>query len=184
MPQPSMNGDKYFLTIVDDHSRHTWALLLKSKYDVRHYLQIFIQSVETQFDKKVKVIRSDNGPEFLMAEFFNSRGIAHHTSCVETPQQNGIVERKYQHILSTCRAIMFQSAIPIVFWSYAISHSVYLINRLPSLKLHNISPYELLYGKKPYFSSLKVFCCLMYAITLTRNRTKLDSRARSCVFLG
>ena len=57
--------------------------------------------VETQFNTKVKSIRSNNGPEFNLTSFFQSKGIFHQKSCVETPQQNGVVERKHQHIMNT-----------------------------------------------------------------------------------
>ena len=51
--------------------------------------------VETQFSKKVKTIRSENGTKFFMRDFFAKQGICHQLSCVETPQQNGVVERKH-----------------------------------------------------------------------------------------
>ncbi|KAI5424562.1 hypothetical protein KIW84_030660 [Lathyrus oleraceus] len=52
---------------------------------------------------------SDNGSEFLMTSFHLSRGIIHHRSYVEIPQQNGIVERKDQHISNVAHVISFQS---------------------------------------------------------------------------
>ena len=44
--------------------------------------------VETQFCKKIKTLRSDNGTEFIMKDFFAKKCILHHLICVETPQQN------------------------------------------------------------------------------------------------
>ena len=55
-------------------------------------LKSFVAFVERQFDTKVKMIRSDNGLEFIMKQFYNESGIIDQTSCVETPQQNVIVE--------------------------------------------------------------------------------------------
>ena len=51
--------------------------------------------VETQFLKKVKTIRTNNDIEFIMSDFFVKKGILHKLSCVETSQQNAIVERKH-----------------------------------------------------------------------------------------
>ena len=97
---PSISGHKYFLTLVDDFSRFTWIILMKTKSEARQHLTNFISFIETQFNRKLKCLRSDNGPEFLMSDFYQAKGIVHHRSCVETPQQNGIVERKHQHILN------------------------------------------------------------------------------------
>jgi transposase InsO family protein len=51
--------------------------------------------IYTQFGKKVKMVRSDNGGEFVnktLKVFFNNEGVLHETSCVGTPQQNGVAE--------------------------------------------------------------------------------------------
>lgn len=180
----SLQGFKYFLTIVDDYSRNTWIYLLKTKSDARPCMLKFIQHVQTQFDSKIKIIRTDNGQEFNMPSFYDLHAIIHQTFCVETPQQNAKVERKHRHLLSVTRALLFHSKLPTIFWSYAVCHAVYLINRLPTPTLNHKSPFEMLTGSPPTFLDLKVFGCLVYASTLTQNRTKLDSRARKCIFLG
>ena len=74
---------------------HLGLFLLKAKSETQLLLSQFYALVETQFNKKIKCIRIDTGTEFLMEDFFKSKGIIHHLSCVETPQQNSIVERKH-----------------------------------------------------------------------------------------
>ncbi|PNY11392.1 peptide transporter PTR2 [Trifolium pratense] len=140
--------------------------------------------LETQFQTIPKIIRSDNGPEFMLNTFYSSKGILHQRSCVETPQQNGRVERKHQHLLNAGRALLFQSKIPKQYWSYALLHATFLINRVPTPLLHNMSPYQKLFDTVPDIDTFKVFGSLCYASTLLVHRTKLDSRARKCVFLG
>lgn len=54
-------GIWYLLTTVDDHSRAVWAYLLKDKTSVSCHLQEFVALIQTQFLKKIKTIRSNNG---------------------------------------------------------------------------------------------------------------------------
>ncbi|KAK2406745.1 putative mitochondrial protein [Trifolium repens] len=180
----SIHGYSYFLTIVDDHSRYTWLCLLKNKSETRSKLVGFIKMIETQFNAKIKIIRSDNGVEFLMPEYYSSKGILHQRSCVETPQQNGRVERKHQHLLNVARALLFHSHLPKKFWCYAVIHATYLINRIPTPLLNNKSPFELLFNQDLDLHHLKVFGSLTYSSALTNHRTKLEPRGRKCIFLG
>ncbi|KAK2375797.1 putative mitochondrial protein [Trifolium repens] len=180
----SVHHHSYFLTAVDDYSRYTWIILMKTKSEARQHVQNFIIFAETQHNCSVNSIRTDNGPEFIMPTYYASKGILHQSSCVETPQQNGRVERKHQQILNIGRALLIQSNLPKSFWSYAVSHAIYIMNRVPTPVLKNKSPYLLLYQVEPDMSSLKVFGSLAFASTLHSHRTKLDLRAKKCLFLG
>ncbi|GJR90038.1 ribonuclease H-like domain-containing protein [Tanacetum coccineum] len=60
----SKDGYRFFLTIVDDFSRVVWVFLLKGKDDVLSNIEVFCKMLKNQFDKTVKVFKSDNGSEF------------------------------------------------------------------------------------------------------------------------
>jgi len=79
---------------------------------------------------------------------------------------------------------MFQYGFPKLYWCYAISHVVHIINKLPSISLNGKSPCEILHDTPPTYMNLKMFGSLCYASTLEHNKTKLDYRSRKCVFLG
>jgi len=158
--------------------------LMKSKSETRHLMHTFLKFVKNQFNASVKIIRSDNGAEFNYLDFYISFGIVHQLSCVETPQQNSIVERKHGHILNVARSLLFHASLQKCFWSYVVSHAVYLINRMPTPVLHQKSPFQMLYHKPPVFVDLKVFGSLCFVSTLEQHRTKLDPRARKCIFMG
>lgn len=89
---PTLTKCTYFLTIVDDFSRATWTYFLPSKHHLCSTIQLFHSYVNTQFQTQIKIIKSDNGTEFLNESFntfTQSHGIIHQTSCPYTPQQNG-----------------------------------------------------------------------------------------------
>jgi len=61
-----------------------------------------------------------------MTNFFYNKGIKHQTSCVNTPQQNSIVQRKHDHLLNVARTLMIQSHLPKIYWSYYVIHVAHL----------------------------------------------------------
>ena len=156
---------------------------MKYKSDTRPLLVSFYNMICTQFHTKIKVFRTDNAPEFFLKDFFSANGIIHQHSCVATPQQNSVVKRKHQHILSMARALKFQSNVPLYLLSEYVLTTVHIINRLPSPILKNKSPFEKLYGKIPSYEHLIVFGCLCFASTLVHHRSKFDPRFFPCVFL-
>ncbi|KAL3353831.1 hypothetical protein AABB24_018482, partial [Solanum stoloniferum] len=182
----TFDGMRYFLTIVDDHTRWTWFFLMRLKSDVLMLLKNFFNEVETQFGKKVQRLRSDNGGEFYShacTELFQHYGIVHESSCPYTPQQNGVVERRHRHILETARAVKFQSGLPSRFWGLCIEAAVYILNRIPSTVLNGRSPFQLLYNKLPSLLHLRVIGCLCFATTLIQ-KDKFSPRAVRAVLVG
>lgn len=180
------DGNKYFLTIIDDFSRMSWLFLLKFKSDVCVVIRQFLTYVLTQFDKSVRRIRTDNGTKFVNSvcdSLFKSLGIIHQKSYAYTPQQNGVAERKHKHILEVCRAIIFQGHISIKYWGHCVLVAIYLINRMPSPNLRNKSPYELLYGTAPTITHLRVLGCLCFAKDISET-DKLKSKATTIVHMG
>lgn len=178
---------RYFLTIVDDHTRYTWLYLLSNKSDSSQILKTFFKFVQTHFHTSIKSIRSDNGLEFdsmLCKQFFASNGIVHQTSCPYRPQQNGRVERKHRFILEIARALKFHSNVPLHLWGDCVLTAVHLINRLPTPLLDNKTPYEVLYKEQPTYDHLRVFGCLAIASNPIVTTDKFAARGLPCVFLG
>jgi len=66
---------------------------LKTRLEVQSCIKSFIALVETQFSTIIKCIRYDQGSELNLHQFYSLKGIEHQISCVETPKQNGVVEK-------------------------------------------------------------------------------------------
>ena len=183
----SIDGYKYFVSFIDDFSRVTWIYLLKFKSEVIDVFKNFHMLVMTQFSARLKILRSDNGTEYMsqkMTQYLASYGILHQSSCVSTPQQNGVAERKNRDLLEKTRALMIEMHVPKNFWSHGVLSAAYIINRLPSRVLCFKSPLEVLQNKSPDISHLKVFGCTCFVHIQAPNRDKLDPRAAKCIFLG
>ncbi|CAI7809501.1 unnamed protein product, partial [Closterium sp. NIES-53] len=127
-------GVLYFLTMVDEWSRFTWARPLSKKSDAAAAIkEDWLPMVERQAMRLVKVLRSDRGGEFLGAEFtkfFKKNGIRHHLTCPGTPQQNGIAERANQTIGEAAKTLLGAAGMPYKFWPEAVRHVITVKNRV------------------------------------------------------
>uniref|UniRef100_A0A2N9GSX8 Integrase catalytic domain-containing protein n=1 Tax=Fagus sylvatica TaxID=28930 RepID=A0A2N9GSX8_FAGSY len=179
---------RYFVTFIDDHSRLTWVYVLKDRSQLFSVFQSFYAEISNQFNAKLLAFRTDNAREYLdsaFQQFLESRGIIHQTSCVRTPQQNVIAERKNGPILAITRALMLQMNVPKLFWADAVLTAAYLLNRMPSRILKGKSPFEMFFpGKNPFSVPPRVFGCVSFVHNHSPNRDKLDPRAHKCIFLG
>ena len=85
-----------------------WVLIRKKSQFPKIFMN-FVHFVENQFSFKVKTIRTDNAMELTKGEalnFYLAHGIKQQTSCIDTPQQNGVVERKQKHIRNSKMSVL------------------------------------------------------------------------------
>ena len=87
-PVTNMSGIHWFVIFVDDCTRMTWLYLLKQKDEVLNIFETFHAMVCTQYGATIKVLRSNNGGEYVnkhLKTYFNHHGLIHETSCPQTP---------------------------------------------------------------------------------------------------
>ena len=91
--------------------------------------------VENQTGRHVKLLRTNNGLEYLSEEFnefCKDNGIRRHKTVRLTPQQNGLAERMNRTILERVRCMLSNAKLANSFWGEAVNTACYLINRCPS----------------------------------------------------
>ncbi|RVW80173.1 Retrovirus-related Pol polyprotein from transposon TNT 1-94 [Vitis vinifera] len=130
------------------------------------------------------VLCSDNGGDYQSSDlqkYLEGHGIIHQTTCSNTPQQNGVAERKNRHLLEVVRASLIEAKIPISYWGEAITSATYLINRVPSSSINFQTPLQALTNATvaPTIPNLPphVFGCMEFVHLHKHQRTKLTSRA-------
>ena len=99
--------------------------------------------VEKQTELQIKTLRSDGGGEHFsneFSDFLQKHGIRRQFTCRYTPQQNGVAERKNRHIAEIARALMAEKNMPHHFWAEAVTTAIYIINRTPTIAVHDVTP--------------------------------------------
>nr|GEZ11594.1 putative ribonuclease H-like domain-containing protein [Tanacetum cinerariifolium] len=89
-----------------------------SKDETLGILKKFITEIENLVDKKVKVIRCDNGTKFknsVMNDFCAMKCIRREFSVARTPQQNGVIERRNRTLIEAARTMLADSKLPTTF---------------------------------------------------------------------
>ena len=136
----SLGGYEYYITFIDDYSRFTWILFLKTKGEVFQRFKEFKVLVENHTSRNIKVLRLENGGEYTKGEFVDfctSEGIRHEFTVPYTPQQNGVAERKNKAIVGAARAMLHDQGLPLFLWAEACNTAVYMQNGGPHQSLGN-----------------------------------------------
>ena len=160
---------------------------MKNLAELYSIFQKFYAEILTQFNISIRVLRSDNAREYFSApfiSFMSQHGILHQSSCVHTPQQNGIAERKNRHLIETSLTLLLHYHVPFRFWGDAVLTVCYLINRMPSSVLHDQIPHSLLFPGQPLYLFPHDFGCTCFVHILTPGQDKLSAKATKCIFLG
>ncbi|KAF1332517.1 reverse transcriptase, partial [Globisporangium splendens] len=188
MQTATFSDKRYFVTFIDDKSRFCVVFLLRSKSEVLDKFVQFVKFAETQIGRRVKVLRSDNGGEYVsnkFAAFCRNRGIVQQFTPPYTPQLNGVAERMNRTLVESARCMIEHAGLSKRYWGEAVATAAFLRNRCPTRATgHDKSPHEVWTQKKPLLKNLKIFGCHAYVHVPSEKRSKLDARSVLCRFLG
>jgi transposase InsO family protein len=163
---PSISKTKYVLIFVDDFSHFTWIYFLRQKSEVFQHLKDFKALVETQSGKKIKILRSDNGGEYVNHEIhniFHEAGIQLKHMVPYTPQQNRVVERKNISLKEMASCMLHAKSLPQRLLAQALNCATYIQNRSPHRYVKDKTPYEAWSGLKPEVTHFHIFSSCAWA---------------------
>ena len=102
------------MTLIDDATCYCYIYLLKTKDEAFHYFKIFKAEVENQIERKIKRLRDDRGGEYISNEFSQfcaKHGITHEVTPPNSPQSNGVAERKIRTLTDLVNAMLESSSM-------------------------------------------------------------------------
>ena len=137
----------------------------KNKGDVFNAFKSWETLVENQYEKKIKILCTDNGREYTSVEFegyLQDEGIRHEKTIPKTPEQNGVAECMNRTLVEAVRAMLSDAKLPKTFWAEALLTVAYLRNRGPTSTLKDKTPYEVLNGRRPNVKHLHIFGCISH----------------------
>ncbi|CAI7840036.1 unnamed protein product [Closterium sp. NIES-53] len=186
---PSLSGSRYFLTIVDDHTRAVWVYPLKTKGEVAAVvLKEWMPRAQRESGHKVKVISTDNGGEFIGADFeavLKKKGIQHQLTVPYNPQQNGLAEHFNWNLQEGARTLLGRAGLPDPFWVTALRQVALVKNRVvATVGDKQWVPYTKWYGSAPAVKMLKAYGCMVVFHVPKEKRGKLEASGRWGVHLG
>nr|GEZ38973.1 putative RNA-directed DNA polymerase [Tanacetum cinerariifolium] len=191
---PSVSKSSYSKNKEANVEEHHRKLLLSknkkhmpSEYEAPEVIKTFLKRITILLQSYVIIIRTDNDIEFknqVLKEYFDSVGISHQVSSVQTPQQNRVAKRRNQTLVEAARTILIFSRAPLFLWAEAIPTVCFTQNRSIFHCRFNKTPYELINGRKLDISFLHVLGALCYLKNDHEDIGKLGTKGDIGFFIG
>ncbi|CAI7742505.1 unnamed protein product [Closterium sp. NIES-53] len=138
--------------------------------------------------KEMKVICTDNGGEFIGADFeavLKKKGIQHQLTVPYNPQQNRVAERFNQALHEGAHTLLGRAGLPDPFWVTALRQVALVKNRvLATVGDKQWVPYTKWYGSAPAVNMLRAYGCMVVFHVPKEKRGKLEASGRWGVHLG
>ena len=179
----SINGNQYFLLMVDDSSRFITTEFLKDKSKAAEKVIAYLAKLISH-NRKPKAIRLDRGKEFFnVSPWCQEKGIEIQLTAPYSPSQNSVAERMNRTLVEIARAMM--RGLPEFLWEYAINHASYLRNRVSTKPIKWQTLYEKWFSKKPNISHLRELGAPVWVLLQGQKvPRKIETKSRRRTFVG
>jgi len=170
------HGYRYMSIFVDEFSLHIGIYFLKLKSDHLLAHKRYVADMAQYGGQEIKQFHSDNGGEYTDKRYLDMillNGAKKTNTVAKTPNHNPLAEAAFWKIKAMVRAMLADSGMPRSHWAAAALQAVYTINRTPKRRQGKVgmSPYEMLHGRKPDLTKIKLFGCRASALIPKLDRT-------------
>lgn len=190
----SIGGNRYCLLIIDEASDKTFCYTISKKSDEADAIQDCYRKAKVYHGKPLKEFHTDGGGEFRsneLLDFWSTEGVKVTTSLPHTPQQNGRAERKGRSIVEGIRTVLHHAKAPVELWAEAAKAIVYVLNMVAVQKTASHTANQRWCNRSADgiqmvedVKHLRVLFCDAWVMVPQADRTKLESKARLCIFIG
>ena len=181
----SIDGKNSYLIIIDRCTRYVWIFCSASKTPPIEAARMILEKFKST--NTHRTVRVDQGGELGRSTKFQNMIAEAKFTLEDTGSdgsaQNGKAERPNRTFGEMMRCMLHSAELGPKYWSHALSHAVYIKNRLPHSSI-NMTPYEKMTGIKPDLSDLRIFGSRIYAKKPGRTSAKLDHHSSAGIFLG
>jgi hypothetical protein len=187
-PVQMPHGKVYFIMFLDNHMHLINIQLLTSKDQALQAWTIVKNLWENHAKRWVKFFRSDNGGEYISGAFtkaLQDTGIKRQLTLLYAHQQNGKAEWAIHTIQGRSHAMLEAVGLPQHLWGEVVLTAGYLWNHTESRSLPpGKTPYEMVNGKQPDLSHLRIFGSHCWARIPAELQTKFGLHFRRTIFMG
>ncbi len=148
---PTLNGYRYWIQVVDDFTRHGFCEFNKNKTGMGTFIRAFIGKLKAM-GMTPKYLRCDNAGEHLrdMMSLCDEFAMTLELTAPDTPQQNGVVERRISVLKQRALAMMITANLskPIRtrLWCEAVNCANDLEN-ISASSVRDVFPVKMMTGQ-------------------------------------
>ena len=200
VPYKTFRGFRYCINFVDHKSRFTLIYYMRHKNESTSKLRQYVADM-ARLGVRIQNIQTDRGSEFFEQEnespvygarrehefraYCHSQGIRHIVRPTEMKEH--LAEQSWKERFRAVNIMLWDGRLCSAFWADACEYSQVIANLTPSEVLGgNISPWEMVTGRRPRWDGLRVFGCDCYAHIPNNKLAKVPGipRGKKLIFLG
>lgn len=135
----------------------------------------------------IKIVRMDSESVFRGSKFMKILADNHIEAQISAPYSSqwhdGMIELMWRILSEAVQAMISEAKLGKEYWESTLKTVVYIHNRIPR-KGRNISPFEMLTGRREKLANTRKFGCPAYLNVPINVKNKFDPKSKKGIFAG